>query len=126
MYSGPMPTLAAWCAGRNTRGRVIFWLVGFLVLLPVIQGFAHDRFAAHSGGHPQHAANDARHFGTFSSFSASFTPGGGKLFPYMGPIALPPLVDVPLSVQSSTRNRQSIAWQIEATVQSRAPPSLKP
>jgi hypothetical protein len=102
------------------------WLVGFIILLPAIQGFSHDRFIAPSSGHPQHAANDARHFGTFSSFSASSALGAGKLFPYTGLIALPPMADLSLSFRSSTRDRESISWLLEATIQSRAPPSLKP
>jgi hypothetical protein len=126
MYSGLMLSLPTWFAIRNTHGRVSFWLVGFIVLLLVIQGFSHDRFVELFGDHPQHAANDARHFSVFSSFSASSPLAGGKLFPHTGLIALPPTVALSLPVRSSTWDRESIAWLLEAAVPSRAPPSLKP
>jgi hypothetical protein len=97
------------------------WLTILVVFLPAVQCGPQDSLVLHLDSR-QHATTDTSLSVTFSSLPIS-TPGGDKLFPYSGLSALPSVGDLFFAIRFSTGDGKPIAWLLDATVRSRAPPS---
>ena len=106
---------------RRMRMTAGIWLTILVVLLPAVRGNPQDSLVSHMDSRQQ-ATTDHGRSATFSSLPIS-TPGGDKLFPYSGLSALPSMADLSFTDRSMTGDGKPIAWLLDSTVRSRAPPS---